>query len=148
LKISFLISGYDSCVYRLKKDKEVILYLLLYMDDILMASSSKDENVKLKEKLNGDFEIKDLGPAKRVLGIDILRNRDKDELFLSQLSYLKTVVERFRMSKSKTDSTPLGHHTKLSMKQCPQFEDEKKEMKSTLQEICQFSRGEIPHKIA
>jgi len=82
-----------------------------------MASFSKDEIVKLKEKLNGEFEMKDLGPAKRVLGIDILRNRDKCELFLSQLSYLKKVVERFRMSNSKTVSTPLGHHTKLSIKQ-------------------------------
>jgi len=124
-------SGYDSCVYMLKRGEKVILYLLLYVDDILMASSSKDEIVKLKEKLNGEFEMKDLGPTKRVLGIDILRNRDKGELFLSQLSYLKKVVERFRMSNSKTVSTPLGHHTKLSIKQCPQSEDEKQEMEST-----------------
>jgi len=75
--------------------------------------------------------MKDLGPTKRVLGIDILRNRDKGELFLSQLSYLKKVVERFRMSNSKTVRTPLGNHTKLSIKQCPQSEDEKKEMEIT-----------------
>jgi len=37
--------------------------------------------------------MKDLGPAKRVLGIDIMRNHGKHELFLSQLSYLKKVVE-------------------------------------------------------
>ena len=74
---------------------------------------------------------KDLGPAKRVLGIDILRNRDKGELFLSQHDYLKKVVERFRMSNSKTVSTPLGHHTKLSIKQCPQSEDEKQAIEST-----------------
>ena len=98
-----------------------------------MVSSSKDEIVKLKEKLNGEFEMKDLGPAKRVFGIDILRNRDKDELFLSQLRYLKKVVEWFRMSNSKTVNTPLGHHTKLSIKQCPQSEDEKQTMESRLQ---------------
>ena len=74
--------------------------------------------------------MKDLGPTKRVLGIDILRNRDKGELFLSQLSYLK-VVERFRMSNSKTVSTPLGHHTKLSIKQYPLSKDEKQVMEST-----------------
>jgi len=95
-------SGYDSCVYILKNGEKVILYLLLYVDDILMASSRKDEIMRLKERLNGEFEMKDLGPAKRVLGIDILRNRDKGELFLSQLGYLKKVVERFRMSNSKS----------------------------------------------
>jgi len=130
LKTGFVRSGYDSCVYMLKSGEKIILYLLLYVNDILMASSSKDEIVKLKEKLNGEFEMKDLGPTKRVLGIDILRNRDKGELFFSQLSYLKNVVERFRMSNSKTVSTPLGHHTKLYIKQCPQSEDEKQEMES------------------
>jgi len=102
LKIGFVRSGYDSCVYILKNGEKVILYLLLYVDDILMASSRKDEIMRLKERLNGEFEMKDLGPAKRVLGIDILRNRDKGELFLSQLGYLKKVVERFRMSNSKS----------------------------------------------
>jgi len=42
-------------VYMLKRGEKVILYLLLYVDDILMASSSKDEIVNLKEKLNGEF---------------------------------------------------------------------------------------------
>src|SRR4030067_3506569 len=115
----------------LKKGEKIILYLLLYVDDILMASSSKEEIGKLKEKLNGEFEMEDLSSAKRVIGIDIIRNREKGELFLSQASYLKKVVERFRMSNSKVVSTPLGHHTKLSIKQCPQSEDEKKVMEST-----------------
>ena len=42
LKTGFVRSGYDSCVYMLKNGEKVILYLLLYVDDILMASSSKD----------------------------------------------------------------------------------------------------------
>jgi len=67
-------------VYKLKKDEKVIPYLLLYVDT-LMASSSKDEIVKLKEKLNNEFEMNDLGPAKRVLRNYILRNRDKGKLF-------------------------------------------------------------------
>ena len=75
--------------------------------------------------------MKDLGPTKRVLGIDILRNRDKGELILSQLGYLKKVVEHFRISNSKIVNTPLGHHTKLSIKQCHQSEDEKQVMAST-----------------
>ena len=80
LKTRFVRNKYDSCVYKLKKDEKVIPYLLLYVDT-LMASSSKDEIVKLKEKLNSEFEMNDLGPAKRVLRNYILRNRDKGKLF-------------------------------------------------------------------
>ena len=58
LKTGFVRSGYDFCVYILKNGEKVILYLLLYVDDILMASSSKDEIMKLKERLNGEIEMK------------------------------------------------------------------------------------------
>ncbi|CAJ2678716.1 unnamed protein product [Trifolium pratense] len=101
LKTGFVRSNYDSCVYMMKRNEKVILYLLLYVDDILMASSDKQEIQQLKEKLNGEFEMKDLGNAKRILGMDILRDRSKGELFLSQHDYLKKVVERFRMTDSK-----------------------------------------------
>ncbi|CAJ2636069.1 unnamed protein product [Trifolium pratense] len=131
LTTGFVRSNYDSCVYMMKRNEKVILYLLLYVDDILMASSDKHEIQKLKEKLNGEFEMKDLGNAKRILGMDILRDRSKGELFLSQHDYLKKVVERFRMTDSKVVNTPLGHHSKLSIKQCPQSEDERKKMEST-----------------
>ncbi|CAJ2628030.1 unnamed protein product [Trifolium pratense] len=110
---------------------EETIYMQQPEDDSLMASSDKQEIQQLKEKLNGEFEMKDLGNAKRILGMDILRDRSKGELFLSQHDYLKKVVERFRMTDSKVVNTPLGHHSKLSIKQCPQSEDERKKMEST-----------------
>lgn len=44
-----------------------MIYLLLYVDDILIASVNKSEIVKLKEQLNSEFEMKDLGEDKRIL---------------------------------------------------------------------------------
>jgi len=116
VKAGFVRSDYDSCVYMMRKNEKVILYLLLYVDDILMASSDRQEIQKLKKRLNDEFEMKDLGNAKRILGMDIMRDRNKGELFLSQQGYLRKVVERFRMKDSKVVGTPLGHHTKLSIK--------------------------------
>ncbi|PNX59896.1 putative retrotransposon Ty1-copia subclass protein [Trifolium pratense] len=96
-----------------------------------MASSDKQEIQQLKEKLDSEFEMKDLGNAKSILSMDILRVRRKGELFLSQHDYLKKVVERFRMTYYKVENKPLGHHSKLSIKQCPQSEDERKKMEGT-----------------
>ncbi|RDX98607.1 hypothetical protein CR513_18456, partial [Mucuna pruriens] len=56
---------------------------MLYVDDTLLASSRNDEINRLKSKLNSEFETKELGEAKRILGMDISRNRSKEELFLS-----------------------------------------------------------------
>ena len=84
VKVGFVRSNYDSCVYMMRRNEKVILYLLLYVDDILMASSNRQEIQKLNEKLNEEFEMKDPGNAKRILGMDIMRDRNKGELFLSQ----------------------------------------------------------------
>lgn len=81
-----------------------------------MKNSSKNEIIKLKEILNGEFEMKDIGEAKRIVYMYIMRSHKKSELFIYQSSDLKKVVERFRMQDAKTINTHLDHHTKLSIK--------------------------------
>jgi len=70
-------SNYDSCVYMTRRNEKVIIYLLLYVDDILLASSDRQEILKLKKKLNKEFEMKDLRNAKRILGMDIMKPKQK-----------------------------------------------------------------------
>ena len=58
------------------------------MNDILIASKSKLEIGKLKLQLNEEFEMKELGEAKKILGMDIQRDRLKGIVGLSQKAYL------------------------------------------------------------
>lgn len=51
----------------------MILCLLLYGDDILVAKSRKKYIGNLNEILNGEFEMKDLSEANKILGMDITR---------------------------------------------------------------------------
>ena len=53
------------------------IYLMLYVDDMLIAAKSMREIHKLKESLKSEFEMNDLGAASRILGMDIIRNRKK-----------------------------------------------------------------------
>ena len=50
------------------------IYLLLYMDDMLIASKSRSTIDKLKKDLSFKFEMKDLDEAKKVLGMEIERD--------------------------------------------------------------------------
>ena len=59
IRYGFIRNRYDSYVYILKKGKVCVLYLLLYVDDILIASADKEEIRILKESLNTKFEMKD-----------------------------------------------------------------------------------------
>uniref|UniRef100_A0A3Q7EBT0 Reverse transcriptase Ty1/copia-type domain-containing protein n=1 Tax=Solanum lycopersicum TaxID=4081 RepID=A0A3Q7EBT0_SOLLC len=73
--------------------------------------------------------MKDLGPARQILGMQIVRDRKAKKLVLSQEKYIQKVLRRFSMDKAKVVSTPLAMHFKLSTKQCPSSDDEKENMK-------------------
>ena len=87
-------SQYDHCVYFRKLSDDSFIYLLLYVDDMLIASKSKVEIDKLKAQLAGEFEIKDLGEAKKILGMEIKKDRKKGTVCLTQTQYLKKVLDK------------------------------------------------------
>jgi len=65
-----------------------------------------------------------LGAAKRILGIEIKRDRKKELLYLSHELYLKKVLERFGMSKSKPVTAPMSQQFKLSTSQASKTHDD------------------------
>ena len=72
-----LSHGFTRCVYIKKVGGAVVAYLLLYVDDMLVAGECKKEVEKVKRDLSKVFEMKDLGCAARILGMDIVRDRSK-----------------------------------------------------------------------
>ncbi|GKV16510.1 hypothetical protein SLEP1_g27143 [Rubroshorea leprosula] len=104
------------------------VYLLLYVDDMLIAAKSMLIIDDLKKQLSGEFEMKDLGAAKKILGMEIHRDRKGGKLFLSQKKYIEKVLERFGLHEAKAVTTPLGAHFKLSSNLSPETEEEKKFM--------------------
>lgn len=110
----FVRSAHDQCVYiKVISEKEHV-YLLLYVDDMLIAAKDMSEVNKLKQRLSEEFEMKDLGAASKILGIEITRDRSKGVLCLSQSGYLEKVLERFNMSGCKSAKSPIGSHFKLA----------------------------------
>lgn len=107
-------SNYDSCVYHRKLSDDSFVYLLLYVDDMLIAAFYMSEINRFKSQLSGEFEMKDLGAAKKILGMEIHRDRPAGKLFLSQRKYINKVIERFGMQNCKPMTTPLAAHFKLS----------------------------------
>jgi hypothetical protein len=124
IKIGYRGCEYDCCVYVRSLDDESFIFLLLYVDDMLIATKSILEVNKLKVLLSREFDMKDLGVAKKILGMEIRRNRDAKRLWLSQAGYVKKVLERFSMENAKLVSTPLANHFRLSTSQCPKTVEE------------------------
>ncbi|KAG8481224.1 hypothetical protein CXB51_025964 [Gossypium anomalum] len=120
----FKRSSFDSCVYFKKNNDGSFVYLLLYVDDMLIAAKDKGEIRKVKAQLSEEFEMKDLGPTKKILGMEILRDRKTSKLYLSQKGYIEKLLCRFNMRSAKPVSTPLAAHFRLSSALSPQSDDE------------------------
>jgi hypothetical protein len=68
--IGFKENEEDNCIYAKFRSRKFIL-LILYVDDILLASSNVSLLLKTKRFLSSNFDMKDLGEASFVLGIEI-----------------------------------------------------------------------------
>ena len=119
----------DECVYMKSEGKDFI-FLILYVDDILLASTSVTLLNHTKSFLSNNFDMKDLGEASYVLGIEIKRDRAAKLLGLSQNGYINKVLKRFDMQNCGNGEVPVSKGDKLTKDQCPETDFEKEQMKS------------------
>ena len=96
----------DLCAYMKQLSLGEDIYRLLYVDDMLIADKSKNEIRNLKKSLKSEFEMKDLGSASRILGIDIIRDMKKGTLKLTHKRYVGQILKTFGMEFCKPVITP------------------------------------------
>ena len=85
---------------------------------MLIATRNKMHTQKLKTQLKKEFDMNDLGEVRKILGMEITRNRNSGRLLLTQENYIFKVLEKFNMTEVRLVTTPLAGHFKLSSRQC------------------------------
>ncbi|GKF23283.1 retrovirus-related pol polyprotein from transposon TNT 1-94, partial [Tanacetum coccineum] len=76
----FKFSSYNSCVYYWSYAPGEYIYLLLYVDDMMIACNSKAEIGSTKSLIKKEFFMKELGEVNKILGMEILRDRSRNIL--------------------------------------------------------------------
>ncbi|KAJ0818040.1 putative RNA-directed DNA polymerase [Helianthus annuus] len=104
-----LTSGYvqskcDHSLFVMLKES-VTVFLLVYVDDVVVTGNSEYEIKKIKTILHETFKIKDLGILKYFLGIEVLY--DKDIICLNQRKYCLELLNEYGFLGSKPVSTPI-----------------------------------------
>ena len=92
------------------------MFLTLYVNDILLVGSDLELISAIKRWLSSVFEMKDMGEARYVLGVEIIRDRPRKLLGLCHKAYIEKVLERFRMHYSKPVNTLVEKDLTLSLK--------------------------------
>ncbi|PKU66070.1 Retrovirus-related Pol polyprotein from transposon TNT 1-94 [Dendrobium catenatum] len=108
LQLGFTHSQADPSLLTLHRDS-IHLYLLVYVDDILLTGNDERAMAELVNKLQSKFTMKHLGSANQFLGIKIERTQDK--FFLSQNLYAKSIIQMAELHKCNSVANP--SYTKL-----------------------------------
>ena len=106
------------------------IFLVLYVDDILLAANDTDLLVETKQLLFSHFDMKDLGEASYVLGIQILHDRLSGILRLSQQTYIERILKRFNIQSCSFCKAPIVKGDRFSKGQCPHNDIERDQMKT------------------
>jgi hypothetical protein len=101
----------DSSLFVLRQGKESV-YLLLYVDDIVLTASSSDLLCWVINTINAEFMLKDMGPVHYFLGIQVQRN--DNIFFLQQQQYALDLLELAGMTDCRSCDTPIDTAGKLS----------------------------------
>ena len=118
----------EPCVYKRHRDK-VVMFLVLYVDDILLIGNDVGVMSSVKVWLSSQFDMKDLGEGNFILGIKLWRDHKNKILGLSQARYIDKVLERFSMQNSKKGLLPFRHGVPLSNDQRPKTQEEENMMR-------------------
>jgi hypothetical protein len=95
-EFDFIKNVEESCVYK-KVSGSAVVFLVLYVDDILLIGNNIPMMEVVKSSLRKSFSMKDLGEAAYILGIKIFIDRLKRLIGLSEDAYIDKILNRFNM---------------------------------------------------
>jgi hypothetical protein len=105
LTLGFKASVADTSLFILSHGS-ITVYLLLYVDDIIITGNSSTAVSNIISQLSTAFELKDLGPLRYFLGLQI--DYKKGGFFVHQRKYLTDLLHKFTMTDCKAASTPIA----------------------------------------
>jgi hypothetical protein len=113
-RLGFSPSGADPSLYIRRGADGSIVYMLVHVDDILVAASDFSVMQQVISQLGSVFTLRDLGDASYYLGMEIVRNRQARTVKLSQQRYVLDLVQRFGLDSTPPKDVPMTTSARLT----------------------------------
>ena len=97
------------------------MYIVLYVDDLLMTGNNESYITSVKKELKKGFEMTNLGYVHYYLGIEV--SQHPKFIFLSQKKYIANIWNKFGMDECNPLTTPMEQNLKLTSIEGKEFED-------------------------
>ncbi|GJX91065.1 putative ribonuclease H-like domain-containing protein [Tanacetum coccineum] len=89
----------------IKKDKDDILLVHVYVDDIIFGSTKNSLCVEFEQMMHKKFQMSSMGELTFFLGLQVMQK--DDGIFISQDKYVADILKKFDFVTIKTASTPI-----------------------------------------
>jgi hypothetical protein len=93
----------DLCLFR---HKGLNILIVLYVDDLLIAAANVESINSIRDRLRAIYDLNEIGEVRRFLGFDVIRDRAARNIFISQSSYIKTLLKKVNMWDCSPATTP------------------------------------------
>jgi Reverse transcriptase (RNA-dependent DNA polymerase) len=113
-EMGFQMAEADPGLWVLRQPDGTAVYILVYVDDMLIAAKDMEDVEHTKKLLCDAFDARDLGEAKLFLGMEIIRNREEKTIKLVQQKTAEDLVSKFGLADAKPTAVPMSTATKLS----------------------------------
>lgn len=149
VSFGFKQSTADNCVYvrGTGSDQE---FCLIYVDDVLYACKTDKQTKRFAKQLSSKFKVKDLGPVRTYLGLEVCWAQDGSCL-ISQQNKVKQLLTTYRMQDCKGAAVPMdpGFIKTLHIDESPEFEhpDVYHSVIGSLLYLAQWSRPDISYAV-
>ena len=120
-EFSMTRSTSDHSIFYHHTSSRQCIYLIVYVDDIVITSIDQDGIRKLKQHLFSHFKTKDLEKLKYFLGIEITQS--KPDMVMSQRKYVLDILEETGMLDCKHVDSPMDPNVKLVPEQWEPLRD-------------------------
>jgi hypothetical protein len=98
----FQQSAIDPCLYFIPGK----IWVAIWVDDFLVMAKMSTESSQFKREISSRFKMRDLGPIKHFLGLDIARDRANRTLSITAIPYIDKMLSTFGMTDAKGAETP------------------------------------------
>jgi hypothetical protein len=124
-KLLFLRSEVDQAVfYRRDVGRNLLIIVLVHVDDCSIVATTQPLINTFKIEIKKHVEITDMGELHWILGIEVKRIREERKIFLSQRSYIDSILRRYGLDELKPVSIPMDTNVRLNSSQSPTTTDD------------------------
>jgi len=110
-QIGFERSSADPCVYIRSGNSMAIV--AVYVDDLIILTSTQEEMNRVKESLEKKFRMKDMGQLHYCLGVSVVQDKANHCIWMHQKQYILSMLRRYGMIDAKPSPTPADVSVKL-----------------------------------